>query len=176
MKHLALNLLLLLLLPLPLAAAPASPEKANKPVPVTIEADRLELDQKLGTSHYLGRVILEQGPLQIKAESITLYSVEKKLHRAVAEGNPATLLQQGDSEAGPIRAEAAHMEYLPQSREIQLSGKARLWRDGNEFSGEQISYNLKQQLVKASGNTQGDSRVKVLLQPESTSQEQETPP
>jgi lipopolysaccharide transport protein LptA len=102
--------------------------------------------------------------------------VEKKLQRAVAEGAPATLLQQGDSETGPIRAEAARMEYLLQSKEIQLTGKARLWRDGNEFSGEQISYNLKQQLVKASGNTQGDGRVRVLLQPENTRQEQESPP
>lgn len=174
MKHLPLSLLLLL--SLPVTAAPPTADTADKPLPVTIEADHLELDQKRGTSHYQGRVILVQGPMQINAESITLYSVEKKLQRAVAEGAPATLLQQGDSKAGPIRAEATRMEYLLQSKEILLTGKARLWRDGNEFSGEQISYNLKQQLVKASGNTQGDGRVRVLLQPENTRQEQESPP
>jgi lipopolysaccharide export system protein LptA len=114
--------------------------------------------------------------MQITADSITLYSVEKKLQRVIAEGTPATLLQQGNSEAGPIRAEAAHMEYQLQSKEIQLSGKARLWRDGNEFSGEQISYNLKQQVVKASGSTQGDGRVRVLLQPENSKQDEENPP
>jgi lipopolysaccharide export system protein LptA len=172
MKYLLLSLLLL---SLPVAAAPP-PVKTDKPVPLTIEADHLELDQKHGTSHYQGRVILMQGTLQIKADNVTLYSVEKKLRRVVAEGSPTTLLQQGDGETSPLRAEAARMEYMLQSREIQLSGKARLWRDGNEFSGEQISYNLQQQLVKASGDTQGDGRVRVLLQPENTNQQQETPP
>jgi lipopolysaccharide export system protein LptA len=174
MKHWFLSLLLLL--PLPLAAEQPTPVAADKPLPVTIEADRMELNQKLGTSHYQGRVILVQGALQIQAEEITLYSVEKKLQRAVAEGTPATLLQQGDEESGPIRGEATHMEYLPLGREIRLNGQARLWRDGNEFSGEQINYNLDQQLVKASSDTQGDGRVRVLLQPEDDAQPQGATP
>lgn len=171
MKHLPLSLLLLL--PLPLAAEQPAPER---PVPVTIEADRMELNQKLGTSHYQGGVVLVQGTLEIRAEHITLYSVEKRLQRALAEGNPATLLQQGEEGEGAIRAEATSMEYLPQSRAIQLSGKARLWRDGNEFSGEQINYDLNQQLVRATGATQGDGRVRVLLQPDETTPQQEPAP
>lgn len=174
MKHRLLSLLLLL--PLPLAAEQPATAATDKAAPVTIEADRMELNQKLGTSHYQGRVILVQGALRIEAETITLYSVEKKLRRAVAEGSPATLLQQGDEEAGPIRGEAAHMEYLPLARAIELSGQARLWRDGDEFSGEQISYNLEQQLVKASGAPQGDGRVRVLLQPEGDNPPQQGTP
>lgn len=148
---------LLLLLPLLVAAAPA---------PITIEADRLELDQKHGSSHYQGNVVLQQGGLQIKADSITLHTVNKKLQRAVAKGQPATLLQQGDTPESAMRAEAQLMEYHPQGERVELQGEARLWRNGNEFSGEQISYDLKQQLVKASGSGQGDGRVRVLLQPQ----------
>ncbi|MCW8919224.1 MAG: lipopolysaccharide transport periplasmic protein LptA [Gammaproteobacteria bacterium] len=182
MKHRLLSLLLLLPLPLPLAAE--QPAATDKTAPVTIEADRMELDQKLGTSHYQGRVIMVQGALRIEAEAITLYSVEKKLRRAVAEGGPATLLQQGDDKTGPIRGEAAHMEYRPLARTIALSGQARLWRGGDEFSGEQINYNLEQQLVTASGapqesgqdSGQGGGRVRVLLQPEDNNPpQQETP-
>ncbi len=161
---------LLLILPLSLAAA----QTAQKPAPITIEADRLELDQKRGSSHYRGNVLLQQGGLQIKADSITLYTVNKKLQRAVAEGLPATLLQQGDTPETAMRAEAQRMEYLPQSGQVELLGQARLWRNGNEFSGEQISYNLKQQLVKASGSEQGDGRVRVLLQPETSAPMSET--
>jgi lipopolysaccharide export system protein LptA len=164
MKHWSISLLLLL--PLPLAAAEQlSPGTTARTAAVTIEADRMELDQKHGTSHYKGNVILHQGALQIKADSITLYSVKKKLQRAVASGNPATLLQQGDNEASAIRAMATQMDYLPQSQVVILKGKAQLWRNGNEFSGDQISYDLKQQLVKASGDN-GGGRVRVLLQPE----------
>lgn len=153
-------LLSLLLLPALLLAAP------DKPTPVTIEADRMELDQKRGTSVYTGNVVLVQGGLEIKAERITLYSVKKKLQRAVAKGSPATLVQQGESEENTIKAEAATMEYQPQSGEVQLSGKAQLWRGGSAFSGEQISYDLERQMVKASGSEEGQGRVKVLLQPE----------
>jgi lipopolysaccharide export system protein LptA len=169
MKHLLLSLLLLL--SLPLAADDASAATPDKPAPITIEADRLELDQKRGSSHYQGNVLLQQGGLQIKADSITLHTVNKKLHRAVAKGQPATLLQLGETPESAMRAEALLMEYHPQSERVELSGKARLWRNGNEFSGEQISYDLKQQLVKASGSEQGNGRVRVLLQPES-----DTPP
>ena len=161
MKHWPLSLLLLL--PLSVLAAPA----ANTTAAVSIEADRMELDQKQGTSHYHGNVVLQQGGLQIKADSITLYSEKKKLQRAVAKGNPATLLQQSDDNKSPLRATALHMEYLPQSEKVKLKGQAQLWRDGNKFSGELISYDLKQRIVKATGDKQGDGRVRVLLQPES---------
>ncbi len=160
---------LLLLLPLSLPAE----QTTGKPAPITIEADRLELDQKRGSSHYQGNVLLQQGALQIKADSITLHTVNKKLQRAVAKGQPATLLQQGDTPETAMRAEAQLMEYLPQNGQVELTGQARLWRNGNEFSGEQISYNLKQQLVKASGSEQGDGRVRVLLQPAGTPAEPE---
>jgi len=160
----------LLLLPLVLSAAPPSPE----PTPVTIEADRMELDQRLGTSRYLGHVILLQGKLQIHADSITLYSAEGGLIRAQVEGNPATLKQEGDG-TQTLRAEAMQMEYMPHQQVVELKGKAKLSQGGNEFSGEQISYDLGQQLVRASGVPAEDgdkSRVRVLLQP----MEQETTP
>lgn len=157
---------LLLLLPLALAAAPAAPPSAT--TPVTIEADRMELDQKNNTSRYQGHVILVQGSLRINADSITLYSTGGTLLRAVVDGSPATLQQQGADEAQTMRARATQMEYLPRDGVIELRGQAQLWRGGNEFNGEQIRYDLKQQLVRATGTSQGSDtgRVRVLLQPE----------
>ena len=153
----------LLLLPLALTPAFAADEKA--PEPISIEADRMEIDQTRGTSHYQGNVVLQRGELRIQADEITLHTSNNKLQRAVAEGQPVVLQQPGDTNSAPLRAEATHMEYLPATERVELSGQAHLWRDGNEFSGERISYDLKQQLVKASGNEQGEGRVRVLLQP-----------
>lgn len=156
----------LLLLPALLASAEQTEVSGwSSSAPITIEADRLELDQKAGSSHYQGNVVLKQGGLQIKADSITLYLLNKQLRQAIAMGNPATLQQDGGNEAEPIRAEAQRMEYLPQSEEIKLSGSARLWRGGNAFSGEQISYHLAEQMVRATGDKKGEGRVRVLLLP-----------
>ncbi|MEN8170257.1 MAG: lipopolysaccharide transport periplasmic protein LptA [Pseudomonadota bacterium] len=160
-----LHLSLLLLLPLTLSAGPAATDTANKSTPVSIEADRMELDQAHGTSTYQGNVILIQGGLRLKAERITLYTVEKQLNRVVSEGKPTTMEQPKDDNRAPLHAEAEWIEYLPLQQTVQLKGKAQLRQNGNEFSGEHIRYDLKKQLVRASGNKQGDGRVRVLLQP-----------
>ena len=168
------HLSLLLLWPLSLAAQPE--QNTATPLAVSIEADQLELDQGKGISHYRGNVILTRGGLQIKAERITLYTQDKKLHRTMAEGDPVRLTQEATAEAGALQAEAASMDFRPQSEVITLKGNAKLVRDGNEFSGEQIHYNLKQEVVKASGDKQGNGRVKVILQPESQKQDGEKQP
>jgi lipopolysaccharide export system protein LptA len=166
----------LLLLPLSVhAAKPASPA-AEKPAPITIEADQLELDQNKGTSLYRGNVVLQRGTLQIKADSITIHSAGKKLQWVQAKGNPVYLDQGATADAGPMHAEASQIEYQPQNEVVKLQGRAQLWRDGNEFSGEQIRYDLKRKLVKASGDKEGESRVRVLLQPESTEQNSKEKP
>ncbi len=168
-----LLLLLWLLLPLSLNAAPVTANSA----PITIEADQLELDQRRGTSHYRGNVLLTQGGLQIKAARLTLYSAGQQLQRVEITGNPATLSQQGETPQETLRAEAQRMEYQPREGLIVLRGAAQLWRDGNEFSGDEIRYDLKRQRVKASGDAeQGGGRVRVLLQPEGTDLEMEEQP
>ncbi len=163
MKQPLLSLLLLLSLTSPLAAAQEGGKKAP---PVSIEADRLELDQGRGVSHYLGNVVMSRGSLSIRADKVTLHTENNKLKRAVASGKPVTLVRQPGDEGEAVRAEANEMEYLPSAEQIKLRGNARLWRDGNEFSGEQIDYNLKQQVVRASGDREKEGRVRVILQPE----------
>lgn len=163
MKLWPLSLLLLSLASIAAELAPSS--GPGERAPITIEADSMELNQGSGTNHYRGNVVLVRGTLQIRADSILLYTRGKQLQRAVAEGNPVHLQQQGSSDDEPMRAESLYMEYLPQSESIELKGKAQLWRDGNKFSGDRIRYDLRRQTVKASGDEQGEGRVRVLLQP-----------
>ncbi len=172
MPHWPLKILWLLL-PLPLlAAAPSAKQQA----PIIIEAERMELNQRQGTSHYQGKVLLQQGGLQIRANSIILHSTNKRLQRAVATGQPATLQQQQGDNGDTMRAEAARMEYLPETKVVVLEGGARLWHNGNEFSGEKIRYDLQQRQIKASGDTDGNGRVRVLLQPQDESKQTEKRP
>lgn len=143
--------------------------------PVTVEADRLEMDQKSGISIYLGRVVMRQGDLTLRADKVTLYTTleqgERRLSRAEALGNPAKMEQQGGADVEHLRGNAAYMEYQPTNELLKLQGKAHLWRDADEFSGEIINYNIGQKQVKALGDKPGGSgRVRVLLQPEKKEQ------
>ncbi|MDH5784586.1 MAG: lipopolysaccharide transport periplasmic protein LptA [Chromatiales bacterium] len=144
--------------------------------PIAIEADRMEMNQRQGTSHYRGNVLLKQGELLIKADSITLHTKGKELQRVEISGSPATLRQHSDNADQAIRAEARQMDYHPQQGWIEFRGAAQLWRQGNEFSGESIRYNLRQRMVKASGGTEGEERVRVLLQPATADKQQEPKP
>lgn len=155
----------LLLLPLSLIAHAATPG------PITIEAERMELDQAKGTSTYRGNVVLTRDALRLYGDTLTLYTVKKKLQRVVTTGTPARLDQAATAGGGAVHAEADWLEYLPPQQQVLLKGHALLLREGNEMSGEQISYDLEQQLVKASGDDGGSGRVKVILQP----QEEDTP-
>lgn len=166
MKRWHLNLILLL--PFTLAQAENLPSSAEGTRgAITIEADSMELNQRTGTTNYKGNVVLVRGGLQIKADSITLYTKDNKLQRAVADGNPVRLEQAGSEAYTAMRAESEHMEYKPLSDTIELKGKALLWRDGNQFTGQNIRYDLKKQTVKASGSGEENGRVRVLLQPQS---------
>lgn len=158
---------LILLLAFALARAENLPAgTASTQAAITIEADSMELNQRTGTTNYKGNVVLVRGGLKIKADSITLFTKDNTLQRAVADGNPVRLEQAGSEAYTAMHAESEHMEYRPLSETIELKGKALLWRDGNQFTGQNIRYDLKKQTVKATGGGEENGRVRVLLQPQ----------
>lgn len=137
--------------------------------PITVEADRLELNQKSGVSVYQGNVRLQQDTLLLLADRLELHSKGGRLQQAVADGSPVRV-ERTDPQSGELtRAEASHMEYRFADGLLELMGNAHLWRAGDEFSGKHLIYDTGKQLVRAFGDKerQGDNgRVRVILQPE----------
>lgn len=168
MRHLA-KLLLLLLLPGLLSAAEAPQQQ-----PITVEADRLEMDNAKGVSHYSGQVVMSQGNLQLRASSVTLHSKGSTLQKAIADGSPVYLEKKDPQTSDSIKANAAHMEYNLQDGLLEMNGNAHLWRGKDEFTGEHIVYDLNKRIVRATGQKSGEKggRVKVILQPTKKEKEQ----
>jgi lipopolysaccharide export system protein LptA len=139
--------------------------------PITVEADRLELDQQKGTSVYEGNVSMRQQSLLLKAERLELHSKEGRLLKAVADGSPVHLERREPQTDVLTRAEASHMEYSFDTGLLEMTGNAHLWRGGDEFSGKQLTYDTSNQVVRAFGDQEqsGDGRVRVILQPEKES-------
>lgn len=133
--------------------------------PITVEADRLELNQKTGISIYQGDVVLEREGMQLKAERLELHSDGKELQQAIADGEPAQLERTDPQTGQHIRARALHMEYHLGSGALELDGEAYLWRDGDEFNGQHLTYDARAGTVRASGDKQGNGRVRIILQP-----------
>jgi len=160
----------LLLLPGLLWAAEPPVQQA-----ITVEADRLEMDNAKGVSHYRGSVVMSQGNLQLRADSVTLHSKGNALQKAIADGSPVYLEKTDPQTGETIKANAGHMEYKLQEGLLEMNGDAHLWRGKDEFAGEHIVYELNKRIVRATGQKPGEDggRVKVILQPAKKEKEQQ---
>ncbi|ADJ27267.1 lipopolysaccharide transport periplasmic protein LptA [Nitrosococcus watsonii] len=134
--------------------------------PIHIEADRGELDDREQVAVYSGNVHLTQGTLRIDSDTLTIYyTLDKKLEKAVAEGQPAWYRQRPDNSKEDIRAKALRMEYHADTTTIHLLQKAHIWQGTNEFTGDRIVYNTERDIVRGEGSETGVGRIHVTIHP-----------
>lgn len=132
-------------------------------LPLHIEANTAEFDDKTGVSIYRGKVRITQGSMLLTGEVVTLTAPNKKIEKITAEGNPATFHQLTDKN-DEIDAEAQFMEYNTKTNKILLKRKAKLMQGSNSFTSERIEYNLVTKIVDAGDPKSGD-RVKMVIVP-----------
>ncbi|HEY0634245.1 MAG TPA: lipopolysaccharide transport periplasmic protein LptA [Gammaproteobacteria bacterium] len=146
-------------------ALPAHALEEDRNQPISLKAERVEINHKDGISTYEGGVELQQGSLWISAARIVVRSKGSEVTRIEADGTPAKIRQRPAPDKEEIRAEARHMEYDLQAATVRLSGQAHLWQESNEFRGETITYDSQRGLVRASGSEQKKERIEVIIQP-----------
>ena len=155
--------ILLLCFCLPLMGQASASQEA-----ITIEADQLEINQLDGRSQYHGTVMLQQGQLQLQADSLQIEQQAGQLKRAIADGLPVRLQLPDEQSDHLIRAEANHMDFHFEENVVELKGRAVMWRGGDEFRGEHLIYHIDTRSVQAfgqAGTDNGDGRVRIILQP-----------
>ncbi len=140
--------------------------EADRAMPITIEAHRVDIDKAGGVSTYRGNVTLRQGSLTVRADAIRVEAKDKKVQRVLAEGQPASFRQRPDNATEDVQAEAKHVEYLAPKGLVLLKGEAHLLQGGNHFTGDAIEYLVREDKVKAQAKPGGD-RVQVVIQPDS---------
>lgn len=156
------GLFLLALLGAPVAHALDS----DRQQAIEIEADRVEIDERLGHSIYSGHVRFSQGSLGIEADRITLFRRQGRVTRLLIEGSPARLKQIPEGQQVPMQAEARNMEYLADGEHLILRGQAEVRQNGNRFRSEVIHYDLASDSLKAGQDEPGTGeRVRITIQP-----------
>jgi lipopolysaccharide export system protein LptA len=152
----------LLLLFLPVLAYGLTSDRDQ---PITIEADRATFKEKESISIYQGNVYLNQGSLKLHGDTMTVYTKDDHIEKAVLTGDPATFLQRPDGQDIDQHAEARRMEYNAGAGLMILTGAARVWQtDGTDFRSEKIIYDITRNTVNA-GDSSGDDRVHITLHP-----------
>ena len=143
---------------------------SDRQQPLKIVADKAVLDDKNGTAMYTGNVVLTQGTLKINAEKLRLTTVDGKVEKVTAEGNPANFSQVPAPNQAAVVATALNIDYLVKEQTLILKRKASIVQNENVFKGEEIVYEIQSQRLQAMGQSsatpkgeKGTGRVEMIL-------------
>lgn len=130
---------------------------------ISISSDRAVFEENHGV--YIGNVQLDQGGMQIRADTLQLMTENKSVRKVIATGGPARFTRKGDAKEGAVSAAASAVEYDLASEVITLTGNARIDRQGSLIEGTRIVYNAKSRVVNAVARGETGGRVNMVLQP-----------
>jgi len=148
--------------------------------PIHIEADRAEIDEPRGVMTYTGHVILRQGAIEVRADTLMVFSKNGELQRITAQGQPVHYRQQRPNEE-LIRGVSQRMIYSAEDKQVLLLGQAEFWQGPNRFSGNRIQYDPAAERVIASAGegalsgSQKAPRVSVTIQPKTNQKPRSEP-
>lgn len=167
LKHLTVLLLSLICITAQAAPAHARNDKLKPKGPVTVTADRAELD-KAGAMIYLGNVMLVSDNLQLKGDRLELKQYPGDQYEAKVSGTLAHMEHGGETDdkgqpLPPMIADGETLNYDTRTGLLDIIGKAKATRGKNEVNGNTIHYNVNERRVQVNG---GDGKqVRIIFQP-----------
>lgn len=153
-------LLLSTLLGLPQALALAADERQQ---PVHLRADRIDVNQKTGISHYRGHVVLTQGTLRLTADSANSLQRGDVLVKVTATGKPMTFRDRPEGQQEVIEGQATRAEYDAVARQVHLYGNVDIQRGHDRFRAGVAHYDMQNQTLQ--GESDASQRVYAALTP-----------
>ncbi len=132
--------------------------QASKKEPIFISANWMEADRKKNTITYKGRVVVVQGDMTMRSETLTAYYDPdmKQLKEAVAEGK-VSVVQAARTATGTKAV------FNGKAQTITLSGNPVVRQGNNEISGSQITFFIQEDRAVVEG---GNDRVRATIFPE----------
>ena len=135
--------------------------------PINIQSDSA-MQQSLSNGEritYTGNVVMTQGSMLIKADSITITSNNKEVSQMTARGKPAQFEQQSSPQQQTMSAHANKIKYRLKSGTALFIGDASIEQEGSIVSGERITYNINKEQIQASSAKDENTRVHMVLNP-----------
>lgn len=132
--------------------------------PIRVKADSAERDDRQEITRYTGDVVINQGSLNIVAQEVTMFG-STSVSKIVATGKPARLRQRPQPDKGVVTARANQIEYTVASEVVTLQKNAYVEQDGTEVRGDEITYDMTRQIVRANGSSKTHGRVEIIIPP-----------
>jgi lipopolysaccharide export system protein LptA len=164
-------------------AGSAQAERADRSKPINLESDRMRVDDAQKTSVFEGKVVMTQGTLTIRADTVTVRRDSEGFQYGSASGNLASFRQKRDGADEYIEGEAERIEYNGKLDKVEFFNRARLKREpADEVRGNYISYDSRTEYFTVSGGAGAaasgspDARVHAVIQPRTTGEGAEKAP
>ncbi len=134
--------------------------------PIYVEADSANIDEAKGITRYTGSVIITQGSMVLKGETVDLLrGNDDTINQIISKGAPAYFEQRPQLDQEITYATGSTLDYTVSSQLLLITGDAKVTQGGDEFTGAKINYDMANSKVKAFSNESGSQRVKMVLQP-----------
>lgn len=162
---------LLLLLGLGLGTGVAQAERADREKPITLEADKVTIDDIKRVQVLEGNVILTQGTLMIQSDKIVVTEDPYGFQRGTAFGGPGGLARFRQKREGSddwIEGEAERIEYDTRTEVAELFHRAWIKSGEDQLKGEYIWYDaISERYLASAGESslKKPSRVRAIIQP-----------
>ena len=153
------------------ACASAQAERADRNLPVNVEADRLTMDDVKKESVFEGNVTVTQGTLMLKADKVTVKQDAKGFNYAFAYGKPAYFRQKREGYEEYIEGNAERLEYDGKADKVQMFTNAEVRKGTDEVRGDYISYDATTEFYQVisgpsvASTTNPKGRVRAVIQP-----------
>jgi lipopolysaccharide export system protein LptA len=152
-------------------------EKADRDKPVTVEADRMQYDDLQQVSTFSGRVILNKGTIEIRADQLVLRQDAQGWQYGTATGNLASFRQKREGADEWVEGRASRIDYDGRKETALLRQRAMMQRTDasgrvlDEIHGNEILYESLTEVFTVDGGAEGrtpanpSGRVRMVIQP-----------
>lgn len=135
---------------------------------IDIEADEATFNETQGLTTYSGNVILSQGSLELKAQTMQIYQTsDQQLKDIKANGtlsSPVSMKQQVRSKEGNIewvKARSNKLIYNMKMNQVKFIGEADIKKGDATIQSDLITYDANNGVFHASNNSGKTSKNKV---------------
>ena len=145
------------------AAAPAKPVAHDNNAPIDISSDSFQADLNGKTGTWTGNVIVIQGDMKLRANTVRMTTVNGKADKVMANGNVVV----DSPRSGTATGENGVYSVVP--RTGVLTGNVVLKKGKDVMQGAQLTVNLATGQAVLGGGVKGQaqtqSRVKAVFTP-----------
>lgn len=163
-------------------ASTSHADRRDADQPVSLEADRVTVDDAKKVHIFEGNVTLSQGTLSIRAQRLVVSQDAQGFQKGVASGAPARFRQKREGRDDYVEGEADRIEHDNRRERTEFFGQARIKSGQDEVRGNYISYDARSEQYTANsmpGTTpsgDGSGRVRAVIQPKQKAVDAPTEP